>query len=303
MGIVTVKSNGVNSVGRSINDYDGDGKSDVAVFNVGQGVWHVAFSGMRYTQFGRLDTGLSNWQAVPGDYDGDGLSDVGLYNPVSGYWGLQLSSNGEILRGKFGGPDFKPAPMDWDGDGKTDPVVYRDGDGYWVGLSSAQNYYTIGEAWVGGIAQQPVPADYDGDRLADPMVYVESTGQWIGLLSASGYQPISGGYGGPGLAAAPADYDGDGRVDPSLYEKATGTWYVLMSNRTTGPVGQGYVGASGRMGALYGLPVVADYDGDGKADPATYQPSTGLWQLFLSSQHYTGLSGYFGGPDYQPASE
>ncbi len=37
-------------------------------------------------------------------------------------------------------------------------------------------------------------------------------------------------------------------------------------------------------------PVAADYDGDGKADPAVYQTATGQWYIWLSSQNYV-LSG------------
>ena len=40
----------------------------------------------------------------------------------------------------------------------------------------------------------------------------------------------------------------------------------------------------GRLGAL---PVQGDYDGDGRTDPATYGPASGLWSIRLSTTGYT----------------
>ena len=57
-------------------------------------------------------------------------------------------------------------------------------------------------------------------------------------------------------------------------------------------------------GAGY-APVKADYDGDGKADLATYVASTGSWYILLSGSNYTttitknwGGAGYAAVPQY-----
>ncbi len=49
------------------------------------------------------------------------------------------------------------------------------------------------------------------------------------------------------------------------------------------------------------LPVVGDFDGDGKHDPAIYQESSGRWILLLSAASYTRVdlaAGYLGGAGY-----
>ena len=64
-----------------------------------------------------------------------------------------------------------------------------------------------------------------------------------------------------------------------------------------------YTWWGGAFGTIDGMPIPADYDGDGKADLAVYHLDTGIWQLFLSTSGYQEISGGFGGPEYQPARE
>jgi len=299
-GLVRIKTSGVNSPGRSLNDYDGDGKADVCVYHSALGRWYAELSGDRYYADPWIgDVGMG-WTPVAGDYDGDGLTDVAAYNRSNGQWVIKFTSNGLVGDCWLGGAAFTAAPCDFDGDTLTDPMVYRETDGYVEGAASTKQYAPC-KLFLNVAGYQAVHGDFDGDGLADPAAYNRTTGRWVIGLSGSGYQLVTGEFGGTGCLPATADYDGDGKTDPAVYAPGTGYWQVLFSGslETQGC----YTWWGGGMGSLGGLPVPGDYDGDGKADLAVYHLDTSLWELYLSTQGYQLVWGLFGGPAYEPVTE
>jgi len=74
-------------------DYDGDGKTDLAVFRPSSGVWFLNRSSSNFTTFVTFQWGLGGDVPVPGEYDGDGKTDVAVWRPSNGVWYLLRSSS------------------------------------------------------------------------------------------------------------------------------------------------------------------------------------------------------------------
>jgi glucose/arabinose dehydrogenase len=275
-------------------DFDGDGRSDLAVFRRSSHAWYVLGSGTG--TMASVQWGASTDTAVPGDYDGDGKSDYAVYRPSTGMWYVIYSSTGAVGQGHWGGdPSDIPVPCDYDGDGKTDPAVYRKSVGNWYVIYSSTGAVGQGH-WGGDPSDIPVPADYDGDGKADAAVYRKSTGNWYVIYSSTG--AIGQGHwgGDPSDIPVPGDYDGDGKADPAVYRKSVGNWFVLYSS--TGAIGQGRWG-----GDPNDIPVPADYDGDGKTDPAIYNKSQGNWYIRYSSNGTIGQGHWGGDPSDVPVTK
>ncbi len=123
-----------------VNDFDGDGKSDMTLYHEESGYWYMLLSGSGYSM-SSMKLGEPGYTPVRGDFDGDGKADIAVYHEASGYWFMLLSGGGYAMSHiKFGAPGYTPVSGDFDGDGKTDIVVYHEESGYWYMLLSGSDY-------------------------------------------------------------------------------------------------------------------------------------------------------------------
>ena len=180
-----------------------------------------------------------------------------------------------------------PVPADFDGDSRTDPALYRfdpdTGSGVFEILESASG--SPRTLRIDGLGERdvPVPGDFDGDGRADPAVVrpeailgggsTPNASVWVILRSSDGSR-VEIPFGAAGILdrPAPADYDGDGVTDLATFRASSdlvpgaAQWFIRPSS--------GAPGFSVAFGAAGGsdLPAPADYDGDGRADLATFRP-------------------------------
>ena len=174
----------------SIADFDGDGKTDLAVIR--GNVWYILQSSngnVRAQQFG--DGGD---MFVPGDYDGDGKTDMAVFRPQDFAWYILESFSNNIRVAPLGFITDRFVPQDYDGDGRTDPAVFR---GAPSGPPDYSFFYIIqsstntlrGQQWgLSNFVDAPLRGDFDGDGKADPTVFRRYSGSdWYILAERRQY--------------------------------------------------------------------------------------------------------------------
>ncbi len=263
-------------------DFDGDGATDLAVYDPASGAWSVTLSADGSSA--ALAFGGADWTALAADFDGDRRADPAVYRASDGQWQVLLSAAGYALAAiQLGGPGYAPLAADFDGDGLADLGAYAAAEGCWMDRRSAGGY-TVAESILGGPGYAPLAADFNGDGLVDPAVYNAASGRWqvmwqVMLGGAAAGRLTAGAEAEAAGEAVAGDYDGDAKADLAVYRRASGDWQVLLS-------GSGYAAVAAQLGGESWRPVSGDFDGDGKADPSVFNGAVRRWTVMLSASGY-----------------
>lgn len=218
-------------------DYDGDSKTDFAVFqNVnGSGVWKIESSSNGSVE--NVQWGLASDIALPVNFDGDSKTDLAIFRPSEGNW--YIRRRGDIIKPlaatnfgrdvvlKWGQEGDVPFVADFTGDGMDELGVYRPSEGNWYIYDFQKNETQIYRWGIAG--DIPVPADYDGDKIADAAVYRPSEGIWYIWSSLDGSFKFYR-FGLENDIPTVTDFDRDGVADIAVYRPETGFWYRLNSS-------------------------------------------------------------------------
>ena len=164
-------------------DYDGDGESDLALFNDDLGTWYIKTLDNTVITNG-VSWGFPGCVAAPGDYNGSSdpnvarTNDLSVFNASTGKWYIK-ELDGTILGWDidWGFPGCVPVQGDYDGDGKDDLALYDTASGNWYIRKLSGPILKMGYNW-GFPGCLPVSGDYDGDGFNDLAVFDPATGNW-----------------------------------------------------------------------------------------------------------------------------
>ncbi|MBI3591379.1 MAG: VCBS repeat-containing protein [Candidatus Melainabacteria bacterium] len=229
------------------SDYDGDSKTDIALFNKTNSTWHILDSSN--SQVEPPKEWCHEWSEIPlpADIDGDNKTDVSCYNENDGRWPTSLTANNEYYSNNFG-LFLSDIPMysDVDGDNKADYIIYKPQQGlYEVHLTSC-------------LSEKPTGASCGNSPNKSALTEIK-----IGTTTSR---------------AVPEDYDGDGKVDLATWTPETGKWEIAFARNflTKGSVVTQKVFTLGKAGDI---PMPGDYNGDGKAEIAIYHLNTSKLEI------------------------
>ncbi len=272
-------------------DFDGDGKTDIAVYKPLIGTWSIKQSSNNATRTQQF--GLSSDVLTPADFDGDFKTDIAVFRPSNGVWYRLNSANGSFSAAQFGLSGDIPVPNIYSNSSRHNIAVFR--QGVWYIYDSVFNTVSIKQFGIGG--DKPVPRDYLGNGIAKVSVYRPATSIWYYLIDFPPTNPVTiAQFGISNDVPIPADYDGDGQVDYAVFRASdvggVADFYILQSSNNQ----VRYV----EFGSVGDIPQTGDYDGDGKADVAVYRPANNTWYLLQSTNGFS--STVFGQSGDKPVS-
>ena len=226
-------------------DYDGDGKTDIAVWRQTPGT--PTFYILRSSDSTFQITPFGNSGDLPNvaDYTGDGKADPAVFH-ASGTQGSfwYYPSNGPFVGHpvgvNWGSSTDIPTPGDFNGDGKADFCFVHPGGGV-LNFNIKYGTDTIFPGppdtftFFGLPTDSVISGDFDGDGKSDIAVTRVQSGAiaWYFLPSSGGsFQGVVWGLASTDLQV-PGDYDGDGKTDVAIWRQSATpgatAFYVLGS--------------------------------------------------------------------------
>ena len=254
-------------------DYDGDGRSDLAVFDTYSGCWYVLSPSGAPIVWGE-SWGWPGAFPVGGDFDGDAMSDLAVYDRNSGLWFIRTVAGTVLAWGVQTCSSATPVTGDYDADGRYDLATFftqGQSAGYWkVAFLDDPDYSQwISWGWAGA---WPVWGNYHYSTMADLAVFDTNTGCWYIRDMDGSVVAWAVPWGWPSAIPVSGDYDGDGHFDLAVFDSNTGYWYI----RTVAGTVLAWALPWGWPGAQ---PIPGDYDGDGIFDLAVFDSNTGYWYI------------------------
>jgi hypothetical protein len=288
-----------NTVIKSIEDVNGDRKSDLILRGTNNTFWVAQSTGSGFTapvlwlQHGGQ---YAEGQAQYVDLNGDGKTDLIYQGVDNNFWAslstgtsftppaLWMDHGGTFLQGQA-------QYVDLNGDGKADLIMQGVDNNFWVSLSTGTNFtpptlwMIHGGTFLRGEAQY---ADLNGDGKADMIMQGLDNNFWVSLSTGINFTPptLWMDHGGTFLAgqAQYADLNGDGKADMIMQGLDNNFWVSLSTgiNFTPPTLWLDHGGTFQEGQAEY-----LDVNGDGKMDIVFHGADNKVWVSLSTGTSFT----------------
>jgi hypothetical protein len=270
---------------RPRNDFDGDGRSDIGLWNAAGGYFaYWRMNGGTYLGAVAQLLGVGLEPVSTGHVGGTAQTDLLMVRPLDRTMLQYIANNGPLVQNTVGNYDNTwtvAGQGDIDGDGLADIFWRQQDSGYFAYWLMHGAVYTGGQNYTPPATYQIAAIDdFNGDGIVD-IVWNDPGSRimsmWLSTGSGFSVSQI-GQYGAEWRLIGSADVTGDGKAD--LLWRNTDNSYVAYWNMD-GPV---YLGA-----AAFGSPVdqtlvtTGDYNGDGKDDLLMSRDSDNMLFVWLST--------------------
>ena len=248
----------------SAHDFDGDGKSDIALRDTSGNVAMWLMSGSSISQANMLGNVTNAWQIIgQRDFDADGDTDI-LWRDKSGNVGIWLMNGTQIIStsilGNVPANWSVAATGDFNGDGKAD-IVWRDTAGN-VGIWLMNGTTIVQAATIGNVSTNWAIAG--ADARGEIFWRNTATGE-VAMWVMNGIQVAQtvdfGQVPSTWTIAGIGDFDANG-FDDILWRDKSGNVGIWLMNGTQ------IMSASvlGNVPASWNIAQIGDYNGDTKSD-------------------------------------
>ena len=223
------------------DDFNGDGKLDLAVTNKGDNTVSILLGNGDGTFQSQttVPTGLAPDAVVTGDFNGDGKPDLAVANFTDGTISILLGNgDGTFTAGRTITGVNSPVAMvtgDFRNAGKLDLAVLDQADGL-VSVLLGNGDGTFAnkiDTSVGGSPSAIATGDFNGDGSTDLAVTnggSNSVSVLLGNRNGTFFKRIDFGTGVGPSAIATADFNADGRLDLAVTNKTDNTVSIFLGN-------------------------------------------------------------------------
>ncbi|WP_353851885.1 Calx-beta domain-containing protein [Microcystis sp. LE18-22.4A] len=267
---------GTRPISVTVGDFNGDGKSDLAVANHSSSNVSVLL-GTGTGSFGpatNFTVGISPRSVTVGDFNGDGKSDLATANRsssnVSVLLGTGTGSFGTATNFTVGSSPHSVMVGDFNGDGKSD-LATANRYGYNVSVLLGTGTGSFGTATnfsAGSSPHSVTVGDFNGDGKSD-LATANANGNNVSVLLGTGTGSFGTAtyftVGTRPISVTVGDFNGDGKSDLAVANAYSGNVSVLLGT------GTGSFGTATNFAVGSGpfSVTVGDFNGDGKSDLAT----------------------------------